>query len=143
MSFPPRPPGRIAWKYRLNPSGESAGLVSVTAELTIGPRFTGADQLENRRHFLPPWRSSSSSSLPPSRWKLGSTLVGSTAGSLHATKARMHSQASAVPTTFAECRREVGTAGFDAMIVPSSWNGTRQRVGVQDATVIEPPRLGF
>src|SRR5213593_2681547 len=42
MSFPPRPPGRLETKYRLNPSFEIDGCCSLDAELTTGPRFAGA-----------------------------------------------------------------------------------------------------
>src|SRR2546425_2003817 len=52
MSAPPRPPGREPGgegraeevMYRLRPSLEIAGLLSLYGELTTGPRFTGADQ---------------------------------------------------------------------------------------------------
>src|SRR5439155_160938 len=42
MSFPPKPPGRLETKYRLNPSFEIDGCWSLDAELTTGPRFAGA-----------------------------------------------------------------------------------------------------
>src|SRR5712664_2507031 len=52
MSGPPRPPGRAPGgegrseelMYRLRPSLEIAGLLSLYGELTTGPRLTGADQ---------------------------------------------------------------------------------------------------
>src|SRR2546428_114458 len=42
MSSPPKPPGRLETKYRLNPSFEIDGCWSLDAELTTGPRFAGA-----------------------------------------------------------------------------------------------------
>ena len=50
MSAPPRPPGRTPGgggageevMYRLRPSFEIAGLLSLYGELTTGPRFIGA-----------------------------------------------------------------------------------------------------
>src|ERR1700682_409642 len=44
MSLPPNPPGLVTDRPRLRPSPESAGPSSLAAELTTGPRFTGADQ---------------------------------------------------------------------------------------------------
>src|SRR5438045_2555991 len=41
MSTPPRPPGRSELMYRLRPSLEIAGWLSLYGELTTGPRFTG------------------------------------------------------------------------------------------------------
>jgi hypothetical protein len=47
MSTLPNPPGRSEVKYRLSPFLDMAGPKSLTAELTMGPRLTGAAQSEN------------------------------------------------------------------------------------------------
>src|SRR5688500_5105949 len=43
MSTSPSPPGRFEAKYIVNSSAVSVGLLSFAAELTTGPRVTGAD----------------------------------------------------------------------------------------------------
>src|SRR5688572_27149056 len=45
-SFGPNPPGRVEAKYKLRPSFEISGVMSPNGELTVGPRLTGADQVE-------------------------------------------------------------------------------------------------
>src|SRR5688572_30532193 len=45
-SFDPNPPGRVEEKYKLRPSFEISGVMSANGELTVGPRLTGADQVE-------------------------------------------------------------------------------------------------
>src|SRR5688572_20674872 len=46
MSVEPSPPGRSEWKYRLNPSLETAAPASAKVELTGAPRLTGAVHAE-------------------------------------------------------------------------------------------------
>src|SRR5438045_969117 len=47
MSSPPSPPGRSEVKYIASSSFDSCAFCSLDAELTTGPRFTGADHSEN------------------------------------------------------------------------------------------------
>src|SRR3989442_4588885 len=67
-SGPPRPPGRGAGSeelmYRLRPSLEIAGLLSLYGELTTGPRLTGADQADQTGALFTSRGSSSSCSDP-------------------------------------------------------------------------------
>src|SRR2546426_9585762 len=96
MSGPPRPPGRTAGSeelmYRLRPSLEIAGLLSLYGELTTGPRLTGADHADQVGASLP----SASANNPPT---VGPAGAGRSAGSQAI--ARAHSKSTAVRSVVA------------------------------------------